>query len=162
VRAADLIHEPCSIARPIAFLGDRWTLIVLRQAFLGTRRFADFHAALGLSRSVLTDRLNGLVEAGVLRRKPYRDSIRTRDEYRLTEKGIDLYPVLRALAAWGDRYLAEDGPFALYRHKGCGGESELVHRCAACDATLTAREVQVLPGPGTSEAAGPAEAEPAA
>jgi DNA-binding HxlR family transcriptional regulator len=150
VRAADLIHEPCSIARPIAFLGDRWTWLVLRQAFLGTRRFEDFHAGIGLSRSVLADRLAGLVEAGVLRREPYRDAIRTRDEYRLTEKGIDLYPVLRALAAWGDKYLAEDGPFRLYRHRDCGGASQLRHVCTDCGAELTARDVAVEPGPGST------------
>jgi DNA-binding HxlR family transcriptional regulator len=153
VRAADLIHEPCSIARPLSFLGDRWTLIVLRQAFMGTRRFDDFHAALGLSRSILADRLNVLVEVGILRREPYRDAIRTRDQYRLTEKGIDLYPVLRALAAWGDKYLAEDGPFVLYRHRSCGGASEVVHRCAACGEHLTARDVEFSPGPGVADAA---------
>ena len=153
MRAADLIHEPCSIARPLSFLGDRWTLIVLRQAFMGTRRFEDFHAELGLSRSILADRLTVLVDVGILRREPYRDAIRTRDQYRLTEKGIDLYPVLRALAAWGDKYLAEDGPFVLYRHRSCGGASEVVHRCAACGEQLTARDVEFSPGPGLADAA---------
>ncbi|GIJ50662.1 hypothetical protein Val02_75480 [Virgisporangium aliadipatigenens] len=148
MRAADLIHEPCSIARPVAVLGDRWTLITLKQAFLGIRRFDDFHTSTGMSRTLLADRLQVLVDAGILRRVPYRDAIRTRDEYRLTEKGIDLYPVLRALAAWGDKYLAEDGPFVHYPHRDCGGETTVSLRCTGCGEEVTARDVRPIPGPG--------------
>ena len=82
-------------------LGEGWTLLVLRQAFLGTRRFDDFQRSLGISRSLLTERLRKLVDAGILRREPYRDAVRTRDQYRLTEKGLDLYPALMALRAAG-------------------------------------------------------------
>jgi DNA-binding HxlR family transcriptional regulator len=148
VRAAELGTQQCSIARPVALLGDRWILAVLRDAFWGIRRFDDFQDSLGVSRSLLADRLGRLVDAGVLRRQPYRDAIRTREEYRLTQKGLDLYPVLRALAAWGDKYLADDGPFVLYQHKGCGGRSEVRHHCADCGAELTARDVVAVPGPG--------------
>lgn len=149
VRSTELIQEPCSIARSVALLGDRWTLVVLRDAFMGIRRFDDFQRSVGISRSLLTERLARLVDAGILRREPYKDSVRTREEYRLTQKGIDFYPVLRALAEWGDTYQAEDGPYLLYRHKGCGGTSEFVHRCAACGAEdLTARDVRAEPGPG--------------
>jgi DNA-binding HxlR family transcriptional regulator len=153
VRSAELIQEQCSIARTVALLGDRWTLVVLRDAFMGVRRFEDFQSSVGISRSLLADRLARLVEAGILRREPYKDTTRTREEYRLTQKGIDFYPVLRALADWGDTYQAEDGPFLVYRHKGCGGTSEFVHRCTQCGADgLTARDIRAEPGPGARAA----------
>lgn len=144
----DLEHEQCSIARPVALLGDRWTLIVLRQAFTGVRRFEQFQSSLGISRSLLTDRLNRLVEAGVLERHAYRGEQRTRYEYRLTEKGRDLYPVLVALRTWGDKYLAPDGPFQVYQHRDCGGHAHLAHVCEQCGSELTARDVTISPGPG--------------
>src|SRR6187401_2023249 len=87
VRLADFAEEPCNVARPIALVGEGWTLLVLRQAFLGIRRFEDFQTSLGISRSLLADRLRKLVDAGILRREPYRDAVRTRERYRLTEKG---------------------------------------------------------------------------
>jgi DNA-binding HxlR family transcriptional regulator len=105
--------QPCNVARPIALLGEGWTLLVLRQAFLGTRRFDDFQRSLGISRSLLTERLRKLVDAGILR-QPYRDAVRTRDQYRLTEKGLDPYPALMALRAWSDKHEAPDeGPLVL-------------------------------------------------
>ena len=106
--------------------------MILRQAFNGTKRFEDFQSALGISRSLLSERLGRLVEAGVLRREPYKDEVRTRDRYRLTEMGLDLYPVLMALREWGDRYLAEDGPPLQVRHRDCGGEPTLELRCSKC------------------------------
>ena len=148
MRHADLIEEPCSIARPLAILADRWTLVILRQAFAGIRRFDDFQASLGISRSRLADRLDRLVEHGILRRVPYKD-IRTRHEYRLTDKGHDLYPVLMAVRQWGDRHM--DGGAGApwhYRHRGCGGESTIEHRCSDCGEEITARDVVLEPGPG--------------
>src|SRR5882757_4962241 len=144
----DLEHEPCSIARPVALLGDRWTLIMLRQAFAGVRRFEEFQSTVGLSRSLLSERLGRLVEADILERSAYRDERRTRHEYRLTDKGRDLYPVLVALRTWGDRYLAPDGPFQVYRHRDCGGHAHLAHVCEQCGSELTARDVTISPGPG--------------
>jgi DNA-binding HxlR family transcriptional regulator len=153
MRVADFADQPCNVARPIAMLGEGWTLLVLRQAFMGTRRFDDFQRALGISRSLLTERLRKLVEAGILRREPYRDAGRTREQYRLTEKGLDLYPVLMALRVWSDKYEAPpEGPIALYRHRGCGGLTEIVHRCAGCGEELTARDVSPEPGPGMAAA----------
>src|SRR3712207_7057658 len=116
----------------------------LREAFLGVRRFADFQRVLGAPRAVLTDRLNTLVEQGVLRRVPYQaEGERQRHEYRLTQKGIDLHPVLVALMRWGDQYLAEDGEVPLeLRHRDCG---EPVHQVLVCEAghqLSGAREVQ--------------------
>jgi DNA-binding HxlR family transcriptional regulator len=151
----DLEHETCSIARPIFVLGERWTLIVLRQAFLGSRRFEEFHSSLGISRSLLADRLGTLVAAGILERRPYRSEQRTRLEYRLTAKGRDLWPVLMALRAWGDRYMAPDGPFVVYRHRDCEGVVDVQYVCAGCGQQhLSVRDVVPVPGPGAARANG--------
>ena len=148
MRAAQLAEENCSIARPASLLGDRWTLVILRQAFSGIKRYEDFQASLGISRSLLSDRLGKLVDAGILRREPYKDAIRTRERYRLTDKGLDLYPVLMALREWGDRYMAEEGPPIEIRHKGCGGEPTLELRCSECGEEVGARDAEAVPGPG--------------
>jgi DNA-binding HxlR family transcriptional regulator len=148
MRAAEIAEQRCSIARPAALLGDRWTLVILRQAFNGIKRFEDFQSTLGISRSLLSDRLARLVEAGVMRREPYKDSVRTRDRYRLTDKGLDLYPVLMALREWGDRYMAEDGPPLEIRHKDCGGHPTLELRCSECGEEVGARDAEARPGPG--------------
>ena len=106
----------CSVAGTLGVIGEKWSLLVLREAFLGIRRFADFQRILGAPKAVLTDRLGTLVASGVLARVPYQaEGERQRHEYRLTEKGRDLYPTLVALMQWGDRYLAEPGaaPLAL-------------------------------------------------
>ena len=153
VRVADHANQPCNIARPIALLGEGWTLLLLRQAFMGTRRFDDFQSSLGISRSLLSKRLGTLVDAGILRREPYRDAVRTRDQYRLTEKGLDLYPVLMALRTWADKHDAPaEGPLVLYRHRDCGGLTELIHSCSKCGGELTARDVRPEPGPGLKAA----------
>jgi DNA-binding HxlR family transcriptional regulator len=152
MRASEIAEQNCSIARPAALLGDRWTLVILRQAFNGVKRFEDFQSSLAISRSLLAERLGRLVDAGVLRREPYKDSVRTRDRYRLTEMGLDLYPVLMALREWGDRYLAEDGPPLEIRHKGCGGEPTLELRCSACGEAVGARDAEARPGPGVQVA----------
>lgn len=99
-------ETPCSMARSLAILGDRWTLLILRNCFLGMRRFDEFQASLGVTRQVLADRLSRLVEAGALKKVPYQERP-PRYEYRLTEMGHDLHPVLLALANWGDRWLDE-------------------------------------------------------
>ncbi|OCB59167.1 HxlR family transcriptional regulator [Mycobacterium vulneris] len=145
-----LADEPCSILRPLALLGDRWTLVVLRQAFAGIRRFEGFQTSLGVSRALLTERLARLVEAGILERRAYRDVQRTRYEYRLTPKGLDLYPVLMAFRAWGDKYLAPDGPFVEYRHKGCGGSARTRLTCDECETDLSVFDIAVSPGPGSA------------
>jgi DNA-binding HxlR family transcriptional regulator len=147
MRHADLTDYPCSIIRPLSVLGDRWTFMVVKQAFAGTRRFEEFLAALGISRGRLADRLDRLVEHEILERVPYKDG-RTRQEYRLTEKGLALYPVLLALRDWGDIYMAPDGPPVLYQHTGCGGEAHTHITCDVCDEEITARDVSPAPGPG--------------
>jgi DNA-binding HxlR family transcriptional regulator len=123
----------CSVAGALSVVGEKWSLLVLREAFLGVRRFADFQRNLGAPRAVLTDRLGTLVDQGILRRVPYQaEGERQRHEYRLTQKGIDLYPTLVALMEWGDRYLAEgnDKPLEL-EHRDCGAP---VHLGLICDA----------------------------
>jgi DNA-binding HxlR family transcriptional regulator len=146
MKAAEIAEQRCSIARPAALLGDRWTLVILRQAFNGVKRFEDFQESLGISRSLLSERLGRLVEAGVLRREPYKDSVRTRDRYRLTQMGLDLYPVLMALRQWGDRYLADDYPPLDIRHRDCGGEPTLELRCSKCGEEVGARDGEVRTG----------------
>jgi DNA-binding HxlR family transcriptional regulator len=138
----------CSVAGTLAVVGEKWSLLVLREAFLGVRRFADFQRMLGAPRAVLTDRLTTLVDQGILRRVPYQvEGERQRHEYRLTQKGLDLYPTLVALMAWGDRYTSEDGDVPLeLRHRDCG---EPVHLALVCDAgheLSGARDVRPVPG----------------
>ena len=126
--------------------GEKWSLLVLREAFFGVRRFADFQRVLGAPRAVLTDRLATLVDEGILRRVPYQDEgERQRHEYRLTEKGIDLYPTLVALMQWGDRYLADgDVPVEL-EHKEGGSAVHLALVCEAGHELSGAREVRPVP-----------------
>jgi DNA-binding HxlR family transcriptional regulator len=138
----------CSVAGTLAVVGEKWSLLVLREAFLGVRRFADFQRVLGAPKAVLTDRLGTLVEQGVLARVPYQAvGERQRHEYRLTAKGRDLYPTLVALMEWGDTYLADDGVVPLQlRHRECG---EPVHLQLVCDAghqLADAREVRPVSG----------------
>lgn len=141
--------ENCSIQRALAQLGEKWTFLVMREVFQGVRRFDDLRVRTAVPRQVLSDRLDALVGAGVLRREPYREpGSRTRYEYRLTDKGLDVYPVLVALMAWGDRYLADEaGPAAEFVHRGCGEPVHLEMRCAAHH-LVTPREVGGRPGPG--------------
>lgn len=148
VKHDDLINTPCSIIRPLAVMGDRWTFMLVKEAFDGVRRFEQFQSRLGISRGRLSDRLERLVREGVLRLSPYEDGARVRNEYRLTQKGRDLYPVMLALREWGDRYMAPDGPPMYYRHTGCGGESHARVFCDECGEEIGPREVTPEPGPG--------------
>ena len=134
----------CSVAGTLAVVGEKWSLLVLREAFLGVRRFADFQRILGAPRAVLTDRLASLVEQGILRRVPYQDEgERQRHEYRLTPKGVDLYPTLVALMEWGDRHLAPDGdPPMELRHRDCGAPVRLRLTCDDGHTLDSAREVR--------------------
>src|SRR3954465_1979218 len=116
----------CSVAGTLAVVGEKWSLLVLREAFLGVRRFADFQRILGAPKAVLSDRLATLVEQGVLTRVPYQaEGERQRHEYRLTAKGRDLYPTLVALMQWGDTYLADGAAPVELTHKDCGATVHL-------------------------------------
>jgi DNA-binding HxlR family transcriptional regulator len=144
--------QNCSVARALGVLGDRWTLLVIRDAFFGVRRFDDFQRRLGVARNVLSDRLQRLVDEGLLERRRYQERPE-RFEYRLSEKGIDLWPAIITLMKWGDRYYAPpEGPPVVVRHKDCGGEVTPLLDCAACGASLSARDVYAEPGPGAAAA----------
>jgi DNA-binding HxlR family transcriptional regulator len=146
MRWADVGDLTCSVARTLSVVGDRWTLLVLRDAFLGVRRFEDFQAV-GLTRHRLADRLKRLVEAGVMDRVRYQDRP-PRFEYRLTEKGRDVYPIIVSMTRWGDRWMAGDAgaPIEL-EHRGCGHTVMPVLACPRCAEPVTARDMRARPGP---------------
>jgi DNA-binding HxlR family transcriptional regulator len=139
--------ENCTIGRAMAILGEKWTVLVLREVFLGIRRFDDLRVRTGIPRQVLTNRLAMLVHQGLLRREPYQEpGERVRTEYRLTQRGLDLYPVLVAVRDWGDRYLGDhDGPPMLTTHRDCG---ELVQVELRCAVGHVVQPRDVIPGPG--------------
>jgi DNA-binding HxlR family transcriptional regulator len=142
--------DPCSIARTLDLVGEKWALLVLREVFAGVRRFDDLQRRTGAPRQVLSARLAALVHDGLLRRQPYRDpGRRTRYEYRLTQAGLDLYPMLVALLRWGDRYLPRpEGPSLDFVHAGCGEPVDPVLRCRAGHDLGSVRDVRPQPGPG--------------
>src|SRR3954451_25476041 len=143
----------CSVARTLELVGERWTLLIIRDAFLGVRRFGDFAERLGIARNVLQDRLETLVEAGILEKVPYSERP-LRHEYRLTAMGRDLWPAIVALLQFGDRHLPEpDGPPMLLLHRGCGGEMDDRRVCRRCGTPLDLRDVEALPGPGLTAGA---------
>jgi DNA-binding HxlR family transcriptional regulator len=141
--------ENCTIGRAMAILGEKWTVVVLREVFLGIRRFDDLRVRTRIPRQVLTNRLAMLVHEGVLRREPYQEpGERVRTEYRLTQRGLDLYPVLIAVREWGDRYLGDpNGPPMLTTHRDCGELVQVELRCAAGHAVQACDAIS-RPGPG--------------
>lgn len=141
MRWETLADQPCSMARTLAVVGDRWTLMILRDAFLKVRRFDDFQKSLGLARRVLSERLALLVGEGVLEKRPYQDRP-MRHEYRLTDKGLDLYPAVLSLVHWGDKYYAGDaGPPILHHHKTCGHDFHSVLTCSECGKKVKPKQV---------------------
>jgi DNA-binding HxlR family transcriptional regulator len=153
--------QNCSIAKSLELIGERWTMLIVREVFLGNRRFDEMASRLNIARNVLTARLTRLVEEGVLEKVRYQERPE-RFEYRLTEKGIDLWPVIVSLLQFGDRYYAPDGPPVILRHKHCGGEVDAHRTCARCGERLTARDVTREPGPGAAPAVSATPAPPAA
>ena len=154
--ALDYSPDNCSIAAALGLLGEKWTLLVLRDVFNGVRRFEEMYQRIGAPRQVLSTRLALLVDEGILRRVPYREpGQRQRYEYRLTEKGLDLYPILVALLHWGDRWAGvPDGPTVTLHHRDCGAELDLVLRCEAGHDLGGAREAEPRPGPSARRVAG--------
>jgi DNA-binding HxlR family transcriptional regulator len=148
--AADWSVDGCTIGAAMAILGERWTVVVCREVFTGVRRFADMRQRTGIPRQVLANRLAHLVEVGILRREPYREpGARERHEYRLTDKGLELWPVLVALREWGDRHLAgPQGPPLRTVHRDCGAEVRTELYCAAGHRVAAHRDVVPRPGPG--------------
>lgn len=148
MRKTSFAEMNCSVAQALEIVGEWWTLLILRDSFLGVRRFDDFVDRLGISRNVLTNRLDTLVDAGILARRPY-DEGRGRYDYLLTDKGRALWPVMTALRQWGDEWILGDGNEPLVvEHRGCGNVATGVYVCEHCGDPLDVRSVRALPGPG--------------
>ncbi len=140
----------CSIEATLDLVGDRWTLLILRDVFRGVYRFSQLHDDLGIAKNLLTDRLTRLVEHDVLHKVQYQDRP-ARYEYRLTRKGADLSTALIALMGWGDRWYATDGAPTVLVHERCGVPLEQVVRCPNCEETVSPGAIRSRPGPGRSD-----------
>lgn len=148
MRWSEIGHQRCSVARTLSVIGDRWTMLVLREAFMGSRRFDNLQRSTGAPRPILADRLRGLVEDGVLERRPYGNHP-DRYEYRLTDKGLELYPVVVSLLAWGDRWMPDgEGPPVELRHKACGHVVHPELACPACGEWVGARDMAAVAADG--------------
>ena len=145
----DYVGQDCSLARSLEIVGERWTLLLVRNCFFGVRRFSDFQAHLGISRAVLTDRLTGLVDAGVLERVP----AGAREEYVLTDAGLAPWPALFALTQWGEATTSAGLPRRVFAHTACDTDLEPSGRCPACHGVPGPAELDSRPGPGRT--AGP-------
>jgi DNA-binding HxlR family transcriptional regulator len=143
-------NQTCSIAAALDVVGERWSLLIVRNVLLGLRRFDEIQANLGVARNVLQTRLTRLTENGVLEKVPYQDRP-PRYEYRLTEKGLDLWPTIVSLLQWGDRYALPDaGPPVLLEHRDCGGAVDEHRICSRCGTRLGVRDVRAKAGPGAT------------
>jgi DNA-binding HxlR family transcriptional regulator len=134
-------QQRCPVAKTLEVVGDRWTMLIVREAFWGTRRFDDFTRRLGIARTVLTDRLGRLVHDGVMRRERYQERPE-RFEYHLTDKGVDLWPVLMALRNWGERYAMEGPPRFVVVHRDCGGHLDDRRICTRCGTAVGPHDVR--------------------
>src|ERR1044072_7072618 len=139
--------QVCSVARTLEVLGERWTLLVIRDVFNGRRRFDQIQENLGVARNVLSTRLALLVEEDILEKRAYQERP-PRYEYFLTQKGLDLWPILVGMLHWGDRHLSEEAPPMLVRHKGCEGMVDERGYCERCGERLSARDAYTEYGPG--------------
>jgi DNA-binding HxlR family transcriptional regulator len=149
--------QNCSAARALELVGERWSLLILRNAaFAGHTRFSEFERRLGIAPNVLASRLEGFVAAGLMEVHP-NAAHKGQNEYLLTEMGRDFVPALVALTSWGDRWAAPDGPPMVYQHEACGGDIELELRCGACQELAAPAAVMARPGPGfrVADADGP-------
>jgi DNA-binding HxlR family transcriptional regulator len=137
----------CSVAQCLEVVGEWWSMLIIRDAFLGVTRFDEFQERLGISRNVLNQRLSHLVDAGVLERVEYCEHP-PRFDYRLTAKGKDLWPVLTAMRQWGDHWEAPDGPPLELVHKSCGHVAQMVVTCSECGKAVGVRDVRAVAGRG--------------
>ena len=148
-RATESPHDEqlCSIAASLQLIGDRWSLLILRDAFRGVRRFDELAADLGIARNLLADRLQKLVDHGILVKQPYQQRP-VRYEYRLSAKGVDLSPALVALMRWGDKHVIEQSPPVVLVHDRCGTPLEQTITCPHCDEAVAPKAIKSRPGPG--------------
>lgn len=142
----------CSVAKTVEVVGERWTVLILREAFLGVRRFDHIQRDLGIARNILSDRLGKLVAHGILERRQYSERP-ARFEYRLTDRGRDLHPVIVTLMAWGDKHLAPAGAPVTLVHEPCGHAMTPTLACPHCAQAVTARNVRPQAGPGLADVA---------
>jgi DNA-binding HxlR family transcriptional regulator len=145
----DYPDQDCSAARTLAVIGERWTLLIIRDILTGQRRFDQLQRSLGVARNVLTARLRHLEEEGIVERRAYSERP-PRHEYLLTEKGLDLWPVLVAMTAWGDRHASPAGAPLVLIHRDCGGHMDDRRICERCGERLTVRDARAVPGPGAT------------
>jgi DNA-binding HxlR family transcriptional regulator len=138
--------QNCSIAATLEVVGERWTLLIVRELLLGVHRFSELQADLGIARNVLQARLQRLVAEGIVERRRYQEHP-PRDGYHLTDKGLDLWPTIVMLMQWGDRHLPlAGGPPVTLTHRGCGGELDAHLSCGRCGKPLAPRDVWAAPG----------------
>jgi DNA-binding HxlR family transcriptional regulator len=143
-------NQGCSVAAALEVIGERWSLLIIRDVMNGNRRFSGIQSSLGIARNVLSARLERLVDEDILERRAYQESP-PRHEYFLTEKGLDLWPALIALMSWGDRHSGNpEGPPLRVVHKTCGGPVSDRGICENCGETLHARDAVAVPGPGAA------------
>ncbi len=148
MRRTSLADFNCSVARTADIIGEWWTPLIIRDAFYGRRRFEDFQRSLGLARNVLAARLARLVETGIMERQRYQEHP-VRDEYVLTVKGRDLFPIIAAMLAWGDRWASgEAGPPLLLVHETCGRPGAFAAACDQCGQPMSLANIRPVPGPG--------------
>ncbi|GAB20703.1 putative HxlR family transcriptional regulator [Gordonia effusa NBRC 100432] len=147
MRRASFSEMNCSVAQSLEIVGEWWTLLIVRDALFGVTRFDDFSRRLGIARNVLSQRLDTLVEHGVLVREPYQSSP-VRYDYQLTDKGRELWIVINALRQWGDKWTAEDGPPIEITHDDCGNRTTIEATCSECGEAVTYDSVSAHPGPG--------------
>jgi DNA-binding HxlR family transcriptional regulator len=148
MKRTSLADFHCSVARTADVIGEWWTPLIVRDAFYGRRRFEEFQVSLGLARNVLAARLDRLVESGIMARQRYQEHP-PRDEYVLTEKGRDLFPVIAAMLAWGDKWTAgEAGPPLLLVHEACGKPGTARTICDQCGEPMSLESIRAFPGPG--------------
>jgi DNA-binding HxlR family transcriptional regulator len=145
--------QNCSAARALELVGERWSLLIIRDALFGRTRFGDFQKSLGVAPNILTARLDSFVAAGLMQRRRY-SGHPGHYEYLLTGKGRDLAPVIVALSAWGDRHAAPDGPPIIYQHTTCGSQIHQQTHCAACGQQVRNTDIGIRPGPGLLSQAG--------
>jgi DNA-binding HxlR family transcriptional regulator len=144
----DYEGQDCNLARGLELVGERWTLLVVRDALFGVRRFGDFQVHLDIPRAVLAERLSHLVEAGVLEKRRYQDAP-PRYEYVLTGMGEELWPVVFTLGRWAQQHIPAARTYRIYRHVACGTELTGLAMCPACEEPVPAQDVEMLPGRGT-------------
>ena len=147
-RRSRVANKECSVARAMDAIGDRWSILLLREAYYGVKRFDEFQHYVGIASNILSTRLKKLVDAGIMTRVPLPEHA-GRYEYVLTDKGRDLAHVVTAIREWGDRWVAPDGPPLKLRHNTCGHVAKSVTVCSHCGERLELEDVTLFPGPGS-------------